>query len=107
MHWIFAHLIGDYLIQNDWMAKGKKTSSWICFIHVFTYMLPFLFVGATWWQLLAIGTQHFVQDRTHIVKWFFDVTGKSRFGEPPMAPWSLVLVDNIFHILFIALVLAF
>lgn len=24
MHWIFAHLIGDYLIQNDWMALHKK-----------------------------------------------------------------------------------
>lgn len=24
MHWIFAHLIGDYLLQNDWMAKGKN-----------------------------------------------------------------------------------
>ena len=22
MHWIYAHLIGDYLIQTDWMANG-------------------------------------------------------------------------------------
>ncbi len=34
MHWIYAHLIGDYLLQNDWMAKGKKQKSWICAIHI-------------------------------------------------------------------------
>jgi hypothetical protein len=22
--WILAHLIGDYLLQNDWMAENKK-----------------------------------------------------------------------------------
>lgn len=24
MHWIYAHLIGDYLLQNDYIARGKK-----------------------------------------------------------------------------------
>ena len=24
MHWIYAHLIGDYILQNDWLAEGKK-----------------------------------------------------------------------------------
>lgn len=59
MHWIYAHLIGDYLIQNDWMAKGKKTSTGICLVHIATYLLPFLFCGLKWWQVVAIGAQHF------------------------------------------------
>ena len=63
MHWIFAHLIGDYLLQNDCMAKGKKSSSWVCLAHVATYMLPFLFIGGGMLQLLAIAAQHFAQDR--------------------------------------------
>ena len=33
MHWIYAHLIGDYIIQNDWMAQHKKDSSFRCDVH--------------------------------------------------------------------------
>lgn len=104
MNWIFAHLIGDYIIQNDWMANRKKESSTICLIHVLTYMIPFLFCGLSSWQFYLIAVQHFAQDRTHFIRRFFDATGKRSFARSPMAPWSLIVVDNIFHILFIALV---
>lgn len=104
IHWIFAHLIGDYLIQNDWMAKGKKTSSWICTVHVATYMIPFLFCGLEWWQLAAIAAQHWIQDRTNFVVWMMNATGKGDFAKPPMAPWSIIVIDNIYHVLWIALV---
>ena len=106
MHFIYAHLIGDYLIQNDWMAKGKKQSSWICLVHVLTYLLPFLFCGLSWWKIAAIGVQHFAQDRTNIVVWAMKQYGKSDFAAPPMAPWSIIITDNIWHVLFIALVVS-
>ncbi len=101
MHWIYAHLIGDYLIQNDWMAKGKKVSSWICLVHVLTYLLPFLLCGLEWWKIAAIGVQHFAQDRTGVIVWVLNNTGKADFAKPPMAPWSIIVTDNIIHILFI------
>jgi hypothetical protein len=104
MHWIYAHLIGDFLLQTDWMARGKKFSSWVCFIHVITYMVPFLLTSLNWWQLLFIGIQHFIQDRTDFVLWFMKNTGKDEFTMPPHAPWSVILVDSILHILFIALI---
>lgn len=104
MNSILAHLIGDYLIQNDWMAKGKKVSSWVCLVHVATYLTPFLLCDLAWWQLALIGAQHFGQDRTGIVKWLMDHMGKADFAKPPMAPWSIIVVDNILHVLFIALV---
>ncbi len=65
MPWIFAHLIGDYLLQNDWMAARKKENSLVCLIHIVTYMLPF------------------------------------------MAPWPIILTDNIIHILWIAVVVTY
>ena len=105
MNWIFAHLIGDYLLQNDWMARNKKTSSFACSVHIITYMIPFLFIGLEVWQLLAIAGQHWIQDRTNFVLWFMKVTGKNDFIKPPMAPWSIIVIDNIFHILWIALVI--
>jgi hypothetical protein len=104
MHWIYAHLIGDFLIQTDWMAKGKKGSTFICLVHVAAYMVPFLLCGFAWWQLGLIALQHFFQDRTNFVVWFMETKGSAEFARPPMAPWSIVLTDNILHILFIAVI---
>jgi hypothetical protein len=104
MHFIYAHLIGDYLLQSDWMAKGKKVSSWICLVHIVAYMIPFLFCGLVWWQLLLIGVQHYLQDRTNFIAWLMKIKGSAEFAKPPMAPWSIIVTDNIVHILFIAFV---
>jgi hypothetical protein len=102
MNVYLAHLIGDYLIQTDWMANGKKWSSWICLVHVLTYLIPFLFTPLNYWQIIIIGIEHFIQDRTGIIQWFMKIKGSSAFAQPPCAPWSVILTDNIFHILFIA-----
>lgn len=102
MHWIYAHLIGDYLIQNDWMATGKKRSSWICAVHVLTYLLPFLFTPLAWWQVALIGAEHFAQDRTAFVPWLMRAKGSAPFAQPPCGPWSVIVTDNILHVLFIA-----
>lgn len=102
MHWIYAHLIGDYLIQNDWMAQQKKNSSFRCAVHVATYMLPFAWCGMTWWQLALIAAQHYAIDRTHIVEWFMKVKGSERFATGVCFPWSQIVVDNALHILWMA-----
>ena len=102
MHWIYAHLIGDYLLQNDWMALNKKERSWPCLVHVIVYMVPFLFTGLLWWQIILIGAQHYLQDRTQFVAWFMRVKGSRLFGSGPCAPWSVIVTDNILHILFMA-----
>jgi hypothetical protein len=104
MHFIYAHLIGDYLLQTDWMAKGKKISSLVCIAHVAAYMIPFLFCGLLWWQLILIGAQHFFQDRTNFIMWIMKIKGSAEFSKPPMAPWSIIITDNIVHVLFIAFV---
>jgi hypothetical protein len=106
MHWIYAHLIGDYLIQTDWMAANKKASSTACMVHVATYMLPFLFTPLAWWQLALIAAQHFAQDRTQFVPWFMRVKGSSGFMQSPLSPWSIIVTDNILHVLFMAAVAA-
>ena len=78
MNYLIAHLIGDFIIQNDWMAVNKKKSSFACLVHVMTYLIPFLLCSLSWVQILVIGAQHFIQDRTDIIKWFLNNTGKSR-----------------------------
>lgn len=104
MNWVLAHLIGDFILQNDWMAKGKKENSLICLIHIITYLIPFVFTDIIWWGIVLIGVEHFIQDRTNIIVWFMRIKGSDKFAEPPMAPWSIIITDNIIHILFIALI---
>lgn len=104
MHWIYAHLIGDYLLQDDWMALNKKKSSWACFVHVAAYLIPFYFTDLLFWQIALIGLQHFLQDRTQFVVWLMKIKGSEQFGSGPCSPWSVIVTDNILHILFMALV---
>lgn len=107
MHWIYAHLIGDYLIQNDFMAMNKKKSSLHCLLHVITYMIPFLFCGLDSLQLSLIAVQHYFIDRTNFVYWFMGIKGSKGFRDGMLSPWSIVVVDNILHILWIAFVVSY
>lgn len=97
--WLIAHLIGDYLLQNDWMAQNKKLRSWPCFVHVAIYSAT-MWAMTQWppWAMLVVFATHFVQDRTGFVKWYMLLIGQSKFVEPPMAPWSIIVVDNVMHI---------
>jgi hypothetical protein len=103
MHFIYAHLIGDYLLQTDKMALNKKYSDLWCLIHVLTYMLPFVFTNINIYGLIFIAIQHYFQDRYNFVVWFMKVKGSSNFATN-FGPWSIILTDNIIHILFIALI---
>ena len=97
-----CHFVGDYILQTDWMATGKKRSSWICLVHILLYLIPFLFTPLVWWKLALIGLQHFLQDRWNFVAWFMRVKGSGQFALSPCGPWSVIVTDNILHILFIA-----
>lgn len=104
--WWLAHLVGDYLIQTDWMAARKRTQSVPCLIHAATYCLPFLFCGLCWRQIFAIGVEHFFQDRFGWARVFMKYTDHEKFATGPLAPWSIIVTDNTLHLLFIALVAA-
>lgn len=122
MNWLFAHFVGDFFLPDDWMAEGKKKSSWVCLVHVLMYMLPFLFIGSwiglpfgsgelvycetEWWKLMLIAVQHFFQDRTGFVEWWLRFKGSVWFSKSPMAPWSIILTDNMIHLMWIAFVMS-
>ena len=99
MDWFVGHLVGDYLLQNDWMALNKKKASFPCAVHCLVWSLC-VWALASWpaWTLVPMFVLHFIQDRTDIVKWWMDHKGQERFAQPPMAPWSIIVVDNVLHI---------
>lgn len=100
MDYFIGHLVGDFLLQNDRQAQGKKSDPYICALHVGLYTLSI--AAFTWWPpwaLVIVFVTHFAQDHSRVIEWFFEITGKQQFGSRPMAPWSFIVVDNSFHLL--------
>lgn len=92
-------LVGDYLLQNDWQAAGKKRSSWICAFHC-ALVVGAIALFSGWWSpgtLLFLFATHFLQDRTTIVSWWMCLVGQKTFLEK-LGPWSSIVVDNVWHV---------
>lgn len=115
---IVGHLVGDYLLQNDWMALNKKNDASICLIHCTIWVLCVsLFSGWIFYQNFTGGliglilfVTHFVQDHTNVIAWWMRLIGQRKFMQadeldmmtfkiiPGLGPWSIIVVDNVWHI---------
>ena len=76
MEQLILHGIGDFFLQTDKQALGKKLDGWYgfkcCLIHCLTYSLPFLLIGS--WQAVAIiFITHFIIDRTNLVAYLLAI----------------------------------
>lgn len=106
MSWFIGHLVGDYLLQNDWMAFRKKEKSLrgelACNVHCLLWTLSvLLFTG--WWDwrhAVLVYLSHYVLDRTKFVKWYCDTINRL---EKPQA-WVYIVTDNVLHLLFLYLI---
>lgn len=124
---LLAHLVGDYLLQSDWMANQKTKSHTPAAAHAISYTLPFLALTRRWQPLVVIASTHFVIDRwrlaRHVVwaknqvapeayrhQWDEHVkgTGYHREGDPAsacqlqakppfMSVWLMIVADNTMH----------
>lgn len=79
---LFGHLIGDYLLQNKWMAMNKNGGTFTCLVHCIIYTLSVL--AMTWtfnhsllWITL-IFTSHYPIDRYSLAdKWLDWIGGRT------------------------------
>jgi Protein of unknown function (DUF3307) len=119
---LIAHLFGDYVLQNHWMANKKTSSSVACLIHVFLYTICFLFVTRSIGALAIIYSTHFFIDRFSLAKKWPEIYGKTsncfiyflidkvEHIEPAPAfisVWIAIIVDNTFHLLINHLAIAY
>lgn len=106
---ILAHMIGDFVFQNDWMAKNKTSSSFVCLVHVLCYTLAFVLIvefsayfsgGVGWpfWAYALIGITHYPIDRYGLARKYMNLNGQKDFADN-MGPWSIIVVDNTLHLL--------
>lgn len=65
MQQLLVHLLGDYVLQSDWMALNKSKKTLPCLVHVLIYTACFLLLTTSWKALLVIGVTHFLLDRFH------------------------------------------
>ena len=59
---IFCHLIGDYVLQNNFLATTKGENWYNLFVHCALYCLSFFIVFGITWQLVYIFITHFIID---------------------------------------------
>jgi hypothetical protein len=109
-----AHMVGDYVIQSDWMASEKTKRWWPAIAHGVSYGLPFVLVTQSIVALAVIVGTHILIDRWRLARhvvWFKNQLAPKVFrpghtptgmgvGKPDwMAVWLLIIADNVLHML--------
>ena len=111
---LVAHIVGDFVLQSDWMANNKSAKTLAALAHVACYLLPFLLLTTHPASLAVIGGTHFIIDRFRLARyvvWLRNLpwpgslpwaecraTGFAPGLPPYMSSWLLIIVDNAIHI---------
>lgn len=91
---VVAHMIGDYFLQNNWMAMNKDKNHMACLVHCLLYTSAVALI-CNWmdWRLAVVFVTHYIMDHwklaMHWRKWFSGDTDR---------PW-VITADNAIHLL--------
>lgn len=59
---VLCHLVGDYVLQIDYIAKSKSNNVYHLLVHCLLYCLPFYILFGFVWQLIPLLVLHIVID---------------------------------------------
>lgn len=59
---IFCHLVGDYPLQQDFIAKTKSSNWYHLFVHCALYCVPFAVIYNINYKLYILFISHFIID---------------------------------------------
>ena len=110
---LMGHLVGDWLLQNDWMATGKKqafiTRSGLTHFTIYTLviMLTLMLTNSSDRDPFRLGLltiiifiSHWIIDATDIVgRWI-------RFYKQSDITLIRIMVDQTFHLIILAVVVS-
>jgi hypothetical protein len=103
---LVGHLVGDFLLQTDRMARYKARQWRWLFAHVGSYMASVTLATLLYaWQhslsswpaivgLLLVAATHVGLDRRDFTAWWMRFVGVT-----PDQPWLSIVADQVFHIL--------
>jgi hypothetical protein len=102
---MLGHFVGDYLLQNQWMAINKSKPGWLghyaCSVHVLLYTLAIaLFVTppntlpkSKWFLfLLAVAVPHWIIDRWSLANYILRF--KNGFSNSDISLWDLTIAED-------------
>jgi hypothetical protein len=110
---LIGHLIGDWAFQNDWMVRHKQDALFnrAVFIHCAAYTAVLLVV--LWLAAGRLPLLDFVYfgGVVYISHWLIDATNAAdhwmRILQQSNVLFVRIVVDQIFHLLIIALLIQF
>lgn len=109
MEQIVLHLLGDYFLQNDWMAQNKTKAHWPALVHALLYSLSFVLIAPSIAAWLVIFGTHFLIDRYRLALYWIRFYNRVPLPEAGpfgylkakpeyMAFWLMVVIDNTLHL---------
>ena len=63
---VFCHLLGDYVLQIDYIASTKKKNYYHMIVHCILYCVPFAFVFGIDYRLVFIFGCHMFVDELKV-----------------------------------------
>ena len=114
MEQLLLHLVGDYVLQTDWMARTKVSTTFAAVIHALAYSAPFMLLSPSVTAMGVIAMSHFLIDRFRLARYVAFAKNKATdwhlawadcraTGFPStMAPghafWLMIMIDNTMHL---------
>jgi hypothetical protein len=105
MEQLLCHLVGDYLLQTNWMVRHKPHSIAVAAVHALFYLLPFLLITQSPSALFIIFSTHVIIDRfrlaRHVIRlrnWCWTENGFSPETPTYLSHLITIIVDNTFHL---------
>lgn len=107
---LLLHILGDYVLQPDIMAKKKVEDIMVAYVHSLVYTLPFLLITNSIDALTVMFTTHLLIDRFRLAKYLcfiknkiFEwedckVTGYHKNTPDYITFWLSIIVDNFLHL---------
>lgn len=111
---LLGHLIGDWMFQNDWMARNKQSAFFTVagLAHFIIYTLCVSAVLILWTDLALLPSQIILfSSIVFITHWLIDATNLARIWAGLIQQTDVALVriavDQTFHLLVLALLIKY
>lgn len=104
---LMGHLVGDYLLQNRWMAEKKSNELLPLMVHslIYTgtvYLCSLPAGGITLTGVAIVFSSHLILDRRTLVRWW-----STHITQAQDVFWLQIMTDQVFHLLVLALLAGF
>jgi hypothetical protein len=110
---LIGHLVGDWLLQNDWMAQGKRKAFVTLpgFVHFAVYTIVIMIILRFCGNLNETPTYYFgLGILIFVSHWLIDATNLvdvwMRLYKQSNLLMMRIMVDQILHILILAVVVS-